>query len=60
MDDSTTRTIHAALQPVLDAVEGIDGAFASIEEALVALRQVEVAVDGATDELMHARNAVTH
>jgi hypothetical protein len=52
MDDQHTR-IASTLRPVMDAAVGLAREFESAEEALRALRQVEVAVSLATDLLMH-------
>lgn len=50
MDDRTT--IAEKLRPVIDAAAGLHEEFATPEEALQRLREVEVAVGLATDLLM--------
>lgn len=52
MDDQHTR-IASTLRPVMDAAVGLAQEFRSPEDALRALREVEVAVSLATDMLMH-------
>lgn len=51
--DDRTASISATLRPVMDAAVGLAQEFATPEEALKALRAVEVAVGLATDMLMH-------
>lgn len=51
--DDRTASIASTLRPVMDAAVGLAREFKSAEDALRALRQVEVAVSLAMDLLMH-------
>ncbi|MFI6296892.1 hypothetical protein ACIBEJ_35245 [Nonomuraea sp. NPDC050790] len=52
MEDQPAR-ISEILHPVMDAAVTLARDFATADEALRALREVEVAVELATDRLMH-------
>ncbi|MFI6296669.1 hypothetical protein ACIBEJ_34125 [Nonomuraea sp. NPDC050790] len=56
MDDQRSR-ISDILHPVMDAAVGLASDFDTPEDALKAVRQVEVAVELATDLLMQAHLA---